>query len=349
MEHNNAEQSSCECICPSPHQKKSRMVCVVPGCNQRYAAGISFHTFPERRDKGRWKAWVQALRLKKEPAPTARVCSSHFSIQNFVSPTVSRETGRMILRRSAIPDENLPQPKRDSKLIALATARSERVRRRENSKVVPELEQAEQMEADIDSSVPSIVTAEAAVQVNTSEMEKVFAGRRRTMAVQFKTDADLTAWTGLNSFSLLLTIKSSIESLEQYVERKHSNLSLEEQILIVFIKIRTNLSFSCMAALFKVHYQTISIAFYWTIPWIRAVCEPLIFWPTQAQIKQNIPRYFRNRYEDVIAVLDCTEIAIKKPKCLHCRINAYSHYKGRETANYLIAVTPDRCTRKATG
>lgn len=69
-----------------PPKKVSRMVCVVPGCSQRYAPGQSFHGFPRRSDKERWKTWVQNLRLKIEPAASARVCGSHFSIKNFVPP-----------------------------------------------------------------------------------------------------------------------------------------------------------------------------------------------------------------------------------------------------------------------
>lgn len=67
--------------------ERNRTVCIVPGCNQRHGRGVSFHAFPKKEDKKRLKAWVVKLRLNFEPTSTSRVCSSHFSIANFVSPS----------------------------------------------------------------------------------------------------------------------------------------------------------------------------------------------------------------------------------------------------------------------
>lgn len=244
----------------------------------------------------------------------------------------------------AVPDINLPQSPRSAKLKKLSDERAARIRKREQQK-----KSIDKLDMDVDDNgnmssmieevvVPSMV--EAAVQVDTLEMDKLFLGRHREMAVVFKTDSELNSWTGLNSVKMLDTFEQSIRSFSAYKNSKYSTVTLRERILIVLIKLKTNLSFSCMGPLFNLHYQTVSMKFYQTVPWIRAVCEALVYWPSQTEIKKNMPHYFRPMYEDVVAVLDCTEIAIKKPACLHCRINAYSHYKGRETAKYLIAVTP---------
>lgn len=42
----------------------------------------------------------------------------------------------------------------------------------------------------------------------------------------------------------------------------------------------------------------------------------------------------------VRVVLDCTEIPIALPKCLHCRVMTYSHYKETHTAKYMIGIAP---------
>ncbi|XP_055616130.1 uncharacterized protein LOC129762152 [Toxorhynchites rutilus septentrionalis] len=92
---------------------KSRIVCVVPGYKQRYRPGISFHAFPPKTDKSRYLDWIQRLRLKIEPTKTSRISSLHFTVSNFYSPSMkstSRATDRLILRPSAVPDLNLPQP-----------------------------------------------------------------------------------------------------------------------------------------------------------------------------------------------------------------------------------------------
>lgn len=324
---------------PSSSQKPNRTVCAVPGCKSRYGRSVSFHSFPKKDDHKRWKAWLRELKLKYEPTSTARVCSLHFSVSNFISPTTSRLTDRMILKSSAVPDLNLPQPPRSATVQKLSVDRATRIASRERNKLNMEIDESDKFRSMM-TQTEEIKTAEAEIQVDTLDMDKLFQGRQRTMAVVFKTDVELNSWTGLNSLNMLDAIEQSIRTLSAYKASIYSTITLRERVLLVFIKLKTNLTFSCMSTLFHLHYQTVSQTFFRTIPWIRAVCEPLVYWPSQAQIKRNLPHYFRPTYEDVVAVLDCTEIAIKKPACLHCRINAYSHYKGRETAKYLIAVTP---------
>ena len=44
---------------------------------------------------------------------------------------------------------------------------------------------------------------------------------------------------------------------------------------------------------------------------------------------------------DTRAVLDCAEIPVQISKCLNCSVRTYSHYKGRHTLKFLLAVAPD--------
>ncbi|XP_055544923.1 uncharacterized protein LOC129730006 [Wyeomyia smithii] len=326
----------------STQTKANRTVCIVPGCNQRYGRGASFHTFPKKKDKKRMNAWVAKLRLKLEPTSTSRVCSSHFSIENFISPTSKRCTDRMILKSTAVPDINLPRPAIDPKKDKAAMDRAERAdRRRERSDTQEGIRMPICMVTEDKNLVNQApVLMEAAVQVDTLNLDKLFVGRRRTMSVRFKHDRELNSWTGLASLRMLSTFVESLSSLATYKKRPHSTVSVEEEVLVVLIKMKTNLSFSCMSTLFNLQYQTISLVFYRTVPQLKMICTALIPWPSLENVRRNMPHYFRPNYTDVVAVLDCTEMAVKKPTCLHCRINAYLHYKGRETAKYLIAVTP---------
>ncbi|XP_055633787.1 uncharacterized protein LOC129774113 [Toxorhynchites rutilus septentrionalis] len=350
----------------TPHS--SKVVCIVPGCRTRNGQGYSFHNFPPKADRKRYKVWLTKLRLNYEPSPSSKACSLHFSITNFVVPTARRLTERMILKRTAIPDINLPKPICNTVREIAAKNRAERAARRNEFKpdlnhymedsqmsicddtedaidiiTAPDFEQAAVITSP-DFVQAAVITSpdfvEAAVQVDTLDLDKLFIGRRRTMSVHFKTDSELNSWTGLASLKMLDTIVEGLCSLAAYKKRSHSTVPVEEEVLVVFVKMKTNISFSCMSALFNLHYQTISQVFYRTVPLLKMMCTPLVPWPTQEEVNRNMPHYFRPYYTDVIAVLDCTEMPIKKPKCLHCRINAYSHYKGRETAKYLIAVTP---------
>ncbi|XP_064486085.1 uncharacterized protein LOC135398629 [Ornithodoros turicata] len=52
-----------------------------------------------------------------------------------------------------------------------------------------------------------------------------------------------------------------------------------------------------------------------------------------------MPKQFK-QFQNVRAVLDCTEIPVLQPKCLSCALNVYSYYKKGFTCKYMIAVTP---------
>lgn len=263
-------------------------------------------------------------------------------MNDFFIPATKRITDRMILKSTATPDINLPRPISDPVRVKSAMDRAERAARR--SKKDDNLEDSQMSICTDTTDGNEVIKAPdlmgVAVQVDTLDLDKLFIGRRRTMSVHFRNDSELNSWTGLASFKMLNTIVEGLCSLVAYKKQSHSTVSVEEKVLIVFMKMKTNLSFSCMSTLFNLHYQTISLIFYHTVPLLKMMCIPLIPWPSYEEVIRNMPHYFRPNFTDVVAVLDCTEMPIQKPSCLHCRINAYSHYKGHETAKYLIAVTP---------
>lgn len=118
----------------------------------------------------------------------------------------------MILRSSAVPDKNLPQSPRSAARQKLSADRAARIAKREQAKIMPSSNESK-MDVDEDTNLPKEqITADAAVQVDTMEMDKLLQGRRRDMAIVFKTDAELNSWTGLNSIKMLDTIEQSIQS-----------------------------------------------------------------------------------------------------------------------------------------
>ncbi|XP_067125794.1 uncharacterized protein [Centruroides vittatus] len=72
---------------------------------------------------------------------------------------------------------------------------------------------------------------------------------------------------------------------------------------------------------------------------LEAVLKSAIYWPSKREVLQNLPLSFSN-YTNVRIILDCTEFAVEKTKCLRCRIRTYLHYKGDNTIKALIGVSP---------
>lgn len=249
----------------------------------------------------------------------------------------------MILKPSAIPDTNLPEAPLTANKKKLKEGRAARAAKRaqQNSFLDKASDAPDALDLDEANHQPlqaPCIKIDSAVQVDTTGWDKLKF--RRTSAITFDNDDDLIAWTGLKSRAMLESIVKAITFLKQYRNRPQSSVTLEEEVLIVFIKLKTNVSFRCISVLFRLHSQTVSTCFQRILPFLTAALKPLIHWPSEEQVKKNIPHYFKPDFEDVIAVLDCTEISIMKPKCLHCRITTYSHYKSRETAKFLVAVTP---------
>ncbi|XP_062543019.1 uncharacterized protein LOC134210774 isoform X2 [Armigeres subalbatus] len=295
MDHKNcskmhrSEHSSEDNGVKSEEKSASRMICFVPSCKQRYKRGISFHSFPPQSDN---RIWTQRLRLNIEPLKTSRICSLHFSIGNFITPASDRMTDRLILKRSAVPDTNLPEAPVSSTKKKLKEGRAMRAANRSENKLV--LEKAN-MIPDVDTDGgnneqpmeiyhPPLI--DCAVQVNTIELDNL--KRKRTSAVIFGNDDDLLAWTGLKSSAMLKAIVKSVTLLEQYRSRPHSSVTLEEEVLIVFIKLKTNISFRCISVLFRLHKHTVSNCFQRILPFLTAALKCAIYWPTEEQPCRNI-------------------------------------------------------------
>lgn len=143
------------------------------------------------------------------------------------------------------------------------------------------------------------------------------------------TDDDLNSFTGINSFDLLNRMTFCTRNLKSAANVINGlQIPLEVAIVLVFVKLKTNLTYKQIGVLFKLHPATISSIFFKLLPILRVVLSVAIFWPTKEQNAQNIPKCFKPHFENCRAICDCTESEIQKLKSLTSRIKTYSHYKG---------------------
>lgn len=115
--------------------------------------------------------------------------------------------------------------------------------------------------------------------------------------------------------------------------------NMEEKIILVLCKLKMNISFACLAILFKISKTQCTSTFYSVVSLLAVAIKPAIYWASKEEIVKNMPKCF-SKYKNTRIVLDCTEIPIQKLKCLKCRIKSYSHYKGTHTIKYLVGITP---------
>lgn len=95
-----------------------------------------------------------------------------------------------------------------------------------------------------------------------------------------------------------------------------------------------------MALMFSLNESTISANFERFVPIIRRAMNTCIYFPTQEEIKSNLPRRFKYDFPNVRAILDCTEIAIGDvgAMCINCKASTYCN--GKNTVKFLVCTTP---------
>ncbi|XP_064460663.1 uncharacterized protein LOC135370770 [Ornithodoros turicata] len=174
-------------------------------------------------------------------------------------------------------------------------------------------------------------TEEKEVQVDISSAPQV----KFRLSQILTSDADLNSFTGVESMGLLNAIVKAVEKHD----KMNTELSVRDRVLIILVKVRTGLSFSCISKLFQVSPTSVHRYFYGTLPVLSAVLKSAIPWPSKDEIVKNMPKCFED-YKRVRIVLDGTEVEVEKSTCLACRIQTYSNYKRKNTVKYMIGVSP---------
>lgn len=195
----------------------------------------------------------------------------------------------------------------------------------------------EEHEESIPISEPAVdisIVNDCGVQVNADDIYVPFSAR-------LTTDAHLSTLTGIEFFQILDPIVEIVKTMYgDKFERADLVMKTRERIIMVYTKMKQNLSYSLLAIMFDCHSaQHCKRIFCEMIKVLSAVLKDLIRWPTKTEILKNVPTCFK-RFENVRVILDCTEIFIEKPKEVCCQLISYSHYKSGLTGKFLTGVAP---------
>ncbi len=166
--------------------------------------------------------------------------------------------------------------------------------------------------------------------------------------------------TGLKSYSLftwiLNLVKPKLPHMQYYRGANSRNvksyqvkktlrpgpkrlLKPENKLLVVLMKLKVNLSEQFLAHLFDTCTSLISQVLSTWLPLLAAELRPLLYWPKQEELPLYYPDCFK-KYNNVRAIIDCTEVPIQRPSLAKANSQIYSSYKGRPTAKVLVACTP---------
>ncbi|XP_020909445.1 uncharacterized protein LOC110247359 [Exaiptasia diaphana] len=117
-------------------------------------------------------------------------------------------------------------------------------------------------------------------------------------------------------------------------------LGVEDQFMVMLMKIRTGFSNDHLGWLFKCDATTISriVSSWQNYIYLKFCTIPI--WPSREKIDQNMPKIFKERFPKTRVILDCTEVEVEAPESLHMRAVFYSDYKHHNTYKALIGITP---------
>ena len=90
-------------------------------------------------------------------------------------------------------------------------------------------------------------------------------------------------------------------------ERNHT-LAIEDEFLLVLMKLRLGLTNLDLAIRFKVSEATVSNIFITWLKFLYIGLGALKVWPHRRVILENMPKKFKEEHPNTIIIIDCTEL-----------------------------------------
>ena len=117
-------------------------------------------------------------------------------------------------------------------------------------------------------------------------------------------------------------------------------LTLKEELIITLVRLRLGLMGRQLADIFSVSQSQLSRIFTTWVCFLATVLkEVLVLWPSQEEVKRNLPRSF-SKYPYTRIIIDCTEMYIEKPTSPYAQRATWSEYKEHNTIKALVGITP---------
>nr|XP_054926403.1 uncharacterized protein LOC126531830 [Dermacentor andersoni] len=154
-----------------------------------------------------------------------------------------------------------------------------------------------------------------------------------------QTDDTIKVLTGLPCLQLLRNIIDEFAALRRVSIPRGFASGDEDTVLMVFVKLYHNISFSFLSVLFSIHRTTASNILKNAICILANVLGEAVFFPCKESVLENLTIYFKD-YKETRIVLDCTEVALERPGDLTSRLLTYSQYKRQYAIKVLIGVAP---------
>ncbi|KAK3923568.1 LOW QUALITY PROTEIN: DNA transposase [Frankliniella fusca] len=335
---------------------KDRHNCCVPQCHNVTTEGIHMHQVP--RDEATRQKWAVAIKTGKTLGDKMTVCSNHFLPTDYIISTGTGKKRR--LKPGSVPSQNLPKRSHD-KVLTSPLKRKKQQRQDRASKRLSRFSSAgdTSLSGDGDdctcsddncdlsntSNTASDVTGTPVIQ-ESDEKKMIDAGIQVNPPEEPETsivsniiscDRRLNSATGIHSVKLLDSLALACDKIAPESSLKKFSLCTRDRIVLTMMKIKLNISYSALAAIFDLgNSQTCANYFYDTIIVLSKVLNCMIFWPSKEDILKNMPKSNLSLQGQFWMPMK----SVEKPKCIKCRIRLYSQYKKNFTAKIMMVCSP---------
>ena len=144
--------------------------------------------------------------------------------------------------------------------------------------------------------------------------------------------------TGIASVEIFNALYNWIEPFANKLELSGLSMSCKDKVVVTLIRLRLGLFQTDLACRWGVSQGQISKILEKWVPFLARQLEQLIMWPTS--LKGPTGGLY-DHFPNTVAIIDCFEIFIERPKNLTIQKAMWSEYKHHQTVKYLIAVDPN--------
>ena len=331
--------------------------------------GVKFYRFP--KDTVRRQGWIARVNRRESngslwcPGTNARLCSKH-----FVSGK-SDDSQNPDYNPSIFPTSHI-EPKKPTDI-----ERFNRLKRRHDqaAKVSVKEEQAEVSDGDEEISFASLEDSDVLSGNSSDTADKapimLDCGTQTFRAhdprsIGCQTERKRTVNRATNTAPIKKEKKSNALPILSFTDRQHvaftgthktvfqfllhrigenivdspRSLKREEKLALVLVKLKMNVRFTNLAAMFDINMNLARSIFDQCLLALRWTVEGFIVWFEKNTIRARLPRAFKRHYPRTRAIIDCSEVECFTPNDPDLKVKLYSHYKSRYTMKFLVACAP---------
>ena len=334
-------------------------------------ARLSFHSFPGvKTDKG--KLWI--AKICRDPGPkfkvnhNTKVCSLHFTVDDYISGDASIHSNRRVLKATTVPSifpwtvEKLIRTSMTSKLAISPDQRCDMVESVEVDDFTcddeaaafethDDLDSAQEMKCQCEDLKKKIEELQCSLAELKSELQ-----RSLFCFENIKDDDEMVKfYTGIPDQATLMAFYEEIleddtklmrlwigkNSKDCYADSKtgrHPKLPLLEQFFLALVRLRLGLLEQDLANRFSVSVSSVS---HITATWINLMYhsfKAIERFPPWHIVEKHMPDTFGKEYPNTRLIIDATELQVERPSSLLTQSCTFSAYKNRNTVKVLIGI-----------